>query len=370
MTGPTEAWPILSSEGRRWDCLALGEVMLRFDPGEDRVRSARSFRVWEGGGEYNVARGLRKTFGRRTGVLTALPDNELGVLALDLIGQGGVDASEIVWRAYDGVGRSTRLGLNFTERGFGLRGALGVSDRANSAASQISADDFDWDRLFGSGGARWLHTGGIFAALSERTAEAAVAAVRSARRHGVMVSYDLNYRASLWNSHPSPDAARRVNQAIVAECDLLFGDEFGLAACLGLDLGALKPRRTPMDDGPPHAAASTAFETFPQLRGVAYTLRESRSASVNAWQGVLEARSGRWLSALRPNVELLDRVGGGDAFASGVIHGLLEGAAPQRVVDLGAAHGALAMTTPGDNANVSAAEVETVVRGEQPSTRR
>jgi 2-dehydro-3-deoxygluconokinase len=370
MTGSIEAWPILPAEGRRWDCLALGEVMLRFDPGEDRVRSARSFRVWEGGGEYNVVRGLRKTFGRRTGVLTALPDNELGVLALDLIGQGGVDASEIVWRAYDGVGRSTRLGLNFTERGFGLRGALGVSDRANSAASQISADDFDWDRLFGSGGARWLHTGGIFAALSEKTAEAAVAAVRSARRHGVMVSYDLNYRASLWDSHPSPDAARRVNQAIVAECDLLFGDEFGLAACLGMDLGALKPRRTPMDDGPPHAAASTAFETFPQLRGVAYTLRESRSASVNAWQGVLEARSGRWLSALRPNVELLDRVGGGDAFASGVIHGLLEGAAPQRVVDLGAAHGALAMTTPGDNANVSAAEVETVVRGEQPSTRR
>ena len=165
-------------------------------------------------------------------------------------------------------------------------------------------------------------------------------------------------------------AARRINQAIVAECDLLFGDEFGLAACLGMDLSALKPRRTPMDDGPPHAAARTAFETFPQLRAVAYTLREPRSASVNAWQGVLEARSGRWVSTLRPGVELLDRVGGGDAFASGVIEGLLEGGTPQRAVDLGAAHGALAMTTPGDNANVSAAEVETAVLGALPVTRR
>ncbi|WP_159849895.1 sugar kinase [Brevundimonas sp. G8] len=370
MIGAVEAWPILPAEGRRWDCLALGEVMLRFDPGEDRVRSARNFRVWEGGGEYNVARGLRKTFGRRTGVLTALPDNELGALALDLIGQGGVDASEILWRTYDGIGRSTRLGLNFTERGFGLRGALGVSDRANSAASQIAPDDFDWDRLFGAGGARWLHTGGIFAALSEKTAEAAVVAVQSARRHGVMVSYDLNYRASLWDSHPSPDAARRINQAIVAECDLLFGDEFGLAACLGMDLSTLEPRRTPMDDGPPHAAARAVFETFPQLRAVAYTLREPKSASVNAWQGVLEGRSARWVSTLRPSVELLDRVGGGDAFASGMIEGLLEGGTPQRAVDLATAHGALAMTTPGDNANVSAAEVETAVLGAPALTRR
>ena len=370
MTRPDD-WSIPPAEGRRWDCLALGEVMLRFDPGEDRVRNARSFRVWEGGGEYNVARGLRKTFRRPTAVATALPCNDLGLLAEGLILQGGVDASLIRWRDHDGVGRNTRLGLNFTERGFGSRAALGVSDRANSAAAQIGPDEFDWDRLFGPGGARWLHTGGIFAALSPSTAETAVAAVKAARRAGVPVSYDLNYRASLWDSHPDPDAARRVNRAIVDDSDLVFGDEYSLAACLGLDMAPAGSRATPMDDGPPSTAAALAFAAFPRLKGMAYTLRDPVSASINAWQGVLHLREGgRFASVARPRLEVLDRVGGGDAFAAGIIHGLLAGSGPQSAVDLGAAHGALAMTTPGDNAEASLAEVEALARGDQPRTRR
>lgn len=364
-------WSIPPAEGRRWDCLALGEVMLRLDPGEDRVRNARSFRVWEGGGEYNVARGLRKTFRRPTAVVTALPRDELGLLAEGLILQGGVDASLILWRDPDGIGRNTRMGLNFTERGFGPRPALGVSDRANSAASRIHPGEFDWDHLFGPAGARWLHTGGIFAALSCSTAETAMAATEAARRGGVPVSYDLNYRASLWDSHPDPEAGRRINRAIVEACDLVFADEFSLAACLGLDVARTGTRAIAMDDGPPSAAARLAFTAYPRLKGVAYTLRDPVSASINAWQGVLHLRDGRrFASVARPRLEVLDRVGGGDAFAAGVIHGLLGGSGAQSAVDLGAAHGALAMTTPGDNAEVSLEEVEALARGDQPRSRR
>ncbi|MET0288183.1 MAG: sugar kinase [Pseudoxanthomonas sp.] len=354
---------------KRWDCVALGEVMLRFDPGEGRVRSARRFEVWEGGGEYNVARGLRSTFGHRTAALTALPRNELGALAESLMQSGGVDTSQVLWRDYDGIGRNTRMGLNFTERGFGPRAALGVSDRANSAAAQISPSDFDWDALFGATGTRWLHTGGIFAALSTHSAEAAVTAVRAARRHGVGVSYDLNYRASLWNSHPDPDAARRTNCAIAAECDLLIGDEYSFAACLGMDVADLGRRSTPMDLAPADAAAQRALAQFPLLQAVAFTLRDATNAARNGWGGVMRTRAGLYESARR-EVELLDRVGGGDGFVAGLLHALLSGNGAQAAVDLGAAHGALAMTTPGDNAMTTLEEVEAVARGDAAAARR
>lgn len=354
---------------RRWDCVALGEVMLRFDPGEGRIRSARRFQVWEGGGEYNVARGLRTTFGHATAVLTALPRNELGLLAEELMLQGGVDTGQVLWRGHDGIGRNTRMGLNFTERGFGPRAALGLSDRANSAAAQIRPDEFDWPALFGPGGTRWLHTGGIFAALSETTAQTAIAAARSARRHGVPVSYDLNYRASLWNSHPDPEAAREVNRAIAGECDLLIGDEYSFAACLGIKAAGAGPRTTPMDAGPADAAAQCALGRFPHLKAVAFTLRDPRSASHNAWAGVLHTREGRHASVAR-ELQILDRVGGGDAFVSGLVHAFLAGNGAQSAVDFGAAHGALAMTTPGDNAMVSLEEVEAVVRGDAAAARR
>lgn len=369
MTDRAEQWPaILPAEGRRWDCLALGEVMLRFDPGEERIRCARAFRVWEGGGEYNVVRGLRKTFGRRTAILTALPRNDLGLLAEDLILQGGVDADNVLWREFDGIGRSTRVGLNFTERGYGVRAALGVSDRANSAASQLRPADFDWDALFGAGGTRWLHTGGIFTALSDTTAQTALAAVRTARRHGVATSFDLNYRASLWNSHASLEAARAANRAVVAECDLLIGDERSFAACLGLATAAR--RETPMDPAPADTACAEVFDRFPNLRAIAYTLRDAHSASRNGWAGVLHARGQRYASRQYAELDILDRVGGGDAFVAGLVHGLLDGLDPQRTLDLAVAHGALAMTTPGDNAMVSKEEVEAVANGESLLTRR
>lgn len=359
-----------ASPDARWDCVALGEVMLRLDPGEGRIRTARDFRVWEGGGEYNVARGLRKTFGRPTAIVTALPRNEVGRLVEDLMLQGGVDTRHVAWRDHDGVGRDTRVGLNFTERGFGTRAPLGVSDRGHSAASQITPADVDWDAVFGRDVTRWLHTGGIFAALSPSTADTAVHAVRLAQRQGVRVSYDLNYRASLWDSHADPDAARTANRAIASHCDVLIGDDRSIAACLGVHAPGAPARDDPMDPAAADAAARHVLEVFPNLQAVAFTLRDARSASRQGWAGVLHARRGRFASRVYPELDILDRVGGGDAFVAGLLHGLLAGTGPQAAIDLAVAHGALAMTTPGDNAMVSQEEVEALARGGRADVRR
>lgn len=348
------------AETCRWDCVALGEVMLRLDPGEGRIRTARSFQVWEGGGEYNVARGLRKTFGMRASVVTALPRNEMGALAEDLILQGGVDTSHILWREADGIGRNTRMGLNFTERGFGVRGALGASDRANSAASQMRPDEIDWDALFGGEGVRWLHTGGIFAALSETTAATTLAAVRAAKRHGVIVSYDLNHRASLWASHPDPDAARRVNREIAGLVDVLVGDEYAYASCLGIEGHAA--RAHPADSDPFDRMVTRMAADLPNVQVFAATLRDPVSASVNRWGAVLWQGGKRFATPVR-EIAVLDRVGGGDGFVSGMAHAFLNGLGPQAAVDYGAAHGALAMTTPGDNAMTSLTEVIALAEG-------
>lgn len=340
----------------RYDCLALGEVMLRFDPGEDRVRTARSFRVWEGGGEYNVARSLRRTFGWRTAIATALPRNELGALAEDLILQGGVDMSPVLWREADAIGRDTRMGLNFTERGFGVRSALGCSDRANSAASQLAPGEIDWDTLFGRDGVRWFHTGGVFTALSAMTAAVTLEAVTAARRHGTVVSFDLNYRPSLWNSHASPEAMRTVNREIVSMCDVLFGDELAMAGCLG-EPESPAARQTPTDRRPFDHSVDQVMTRFPQLKVVAATLRDPVTASTNGWGGVLRDGDVPCTARYIEGLEVLDRVGGGDAFAAGVIHALMADLGPQAAVDWGTAHGALAMTTPGDTAVSSIAEI-------------
>ena len=228
---------IKPAEECRYDCISLGEVMLRFDPGEGRIRTAREFKVWEGGGEYNVARGLRKCFGMRTAVVTAFADNEVGRLLEDLVMQGGVDTSLIQWTPYDGIGRSVRNGLNFTERGFGVRGAVGVPDRANTAAAQLKAGDVDWEYIFGKLGARWFHTGGIYAALSQTTPDLVLEAVRIAKKYGTMVSYDLNYRPSLWKDNGGKAKAVEVNRELAKYVDVMIGNEEDFTACLGFNRG-------------------------------------------------------------------------------------------------------------------------------------
>jgi 2-dehydro-3-deoxygluconokinase len=358
MPGPLNIRP---KAGAQWDCVALGEVMLRFDPGAGRVRTARSFQVWEGGGEYNVARALKKCFGLSASVVTALPKNDLGWLVEDFIGQGGVDASHIIWRDFDGLGRNTRVGLNFTERGFGLRPPLGCVDRAGSAASQIRPGEVNWDRLFGEEGVRWFHTGGIFAALSSSTAETVIEAVEAARRHGVIVSYDVNYRASLWNALGDPTAVRKITRAIAEKVDVMIGHAADFAPCFGvegIDLGD-----APNSPEAFRAAMPAIRKAFPNFRVVATPLREAQSATRNDWSAILYADGQFHQPPLRRELEIHDRVGGGDGFASGLIYAFLAGMEAQAAVEYGAAHGALAMTTPGDTSMANLAEVEAVVKG-------
>ncbi len=351
-----------------FDLVSLGEVMLRLDPGEGRVRTARHFNVCEGGGEYNVARGLRRCFGLRTSIVTALCDNDIGRLIEDLMLQGGVDLGLIRWLPYDGVGREARNGLNFTERGFGLRGAVGVSDRGHSAASRLGPGDVDWERLFGELGVRCLHTGGIFAALSPSTAGLAEEAMRAARAHGTVVSYDLNYRPSLWQAAGGRSAAQAVNRRLAPLVDIMLGNEEDFTACLGIEVSGTTPDLDALDPAAFRAMITEVTETYESISVVATTLRTVHSASVNDWGAVAWSADDGFVEAThRRSLEILDRIGGGDSFASGLLYGLLELGDLHAAVEFGAAHGALAMTTPGDTSTASLDEVRRLV--ESPSAR-
>ncbi len=352
-----------ATETSRYDLVALGEVMLRLDPGTGRIGTSRTFHAWEGGGEYNVARGLRRCFGLRTAVVTALADNPVGRLIEDLMLQGGVDLGYVRWVPYDGVGRTVRNGLNFTERGFGVRAAVGCSDRGRTAVSQLRPGDIDWRALFGASGTRWFHTGGIFAALSETTPEVAREAMTEARRHGTIVSYDLNYRASLWQDIGGREAAQNINRDLVGLVDVLLGNEEDFTAALGFEVDGLEPDLTALDAGNFSRMIDRVVSTYPNLRLVATTLRDVRSASRNDWTAICWADGELHRARVYEDLEILDRVGGGDSFASGLIYGLLSSMDPPQAVEYGAAHGALAMTTPGDTSMASLAEVERLMSG-------
>jgi 2-dehydro-3-deoxygluconokinase len=348
----------------RFDVVSLGEVMLRLDPGEGRIRTARSFQVWEGGGEYNVARGLCRVFGLRGAVVTALADNEIGRLVEDFIRTGGLDTSFIQWAAFDGIGRDVRNGLNFTERGFGVRGAVGISDRGHTAVSHMKPGDVDWNHLFGELGVRWLHTGGIFAALSESTAEVLLEAVTEAKEHGTVVSYDLNYRPSLWKGVGGQSKAREVNRRIAPFVDVMIGNEEDFTASLGLQVEGVDAELTQLPLDKYGAMIEAAAGLYPNFDVIATTLRAVHSATVNDWAAIAWSRStGVVQSTRREALEVLDRVGGGDSFASGLIYGLLSGETLQAAVEYGAAHGALAMTTPGDTSMATKDEVLKFARG-------
>ena len=347
----------------KFDMIALGEIMLRLDPGEGRVRTAREFKAWEGGGEYNVARGLRRCFGLRTSVCTAFAENDVGRLIEDFILQGGVDTSFIQWRPYDGIGRTVRNGLNFTERGFGIRGAVGIPDRGLTAASQLKAGDFDWDDIFGKQGMRWLHTGGIFAALSDTTPELVIEAVQAAKKHGTIVSYDLNYRPSLWKSIGGQKRAQEVNRKIAQYVDVMIGNEEDFTACLGFEVEGVDENISHIDVTAFKTMIGKAVKEFPNFKATATTLRAVKSATINDWSAIAWAGGNFYQAADREDLEILDRVGGGDSFASGFIYGLMTFGDPQKAVDYGAAHGALAMTTPGDTSMASLKEVEALVKG-------
>jgi 2-dehydro-3-deoxygluconokinase len=341
-----------------YDAVALGEVMLRLDPGEGRIRTTRQFQVWEGGGEYNVVRGLRRVFGLRGAVVTALVDNEVGRLVEDFILTGGLDTSHIVWVPSDGVGRTARNGLNFVERGFGVRGAVGASDRGHTAISQVKPGDIDFDHLFGELGVRWLHTGGIFAALSESAAEVAIEAVTAARKYDTLVSYDLNYRPSLWKAIGGQAKAQEVNKAIAPFVDVMIGNEEDFTTSLGFEVEGVDEGLTQLPVEQFGAMITRVSQAYPNFQVIATTMRAVKSATVNDWGALAwSAETGLVQSVQRDGLEILDRVGGGDSFASGLVYGLLTGEPLERAVNLGAAHGALAMTTPGDTSMATKAEV-------------
>ena len=353
---------IQNAASARYDLVSLGEVMLRLDPGEVRIATTRSFQIWEGGGEYNVARGLRRCFGLRTAIITALVDNPVGRLVEDLMLQGGVDLSFLRWVADDGVGRRSRNGLNFVERGFGVRAAVGCSDRGHTAISQLKPGDVDWNALFGSG-VRWFHTGGIFAALSETTPQVAREAMAAARRHGVIVSYDLNYRPSLWKGIGGPEKARAVNRELTGLVDVLFGNEEDFAVALGFEVEGVDEHHAALPSESFKKMIGSVRAQYSQLQVIATTLRVARTATRNDW-GAIAWCDGQFYEATpRPDLEILDRVGGGDSFASGLIYGFLTNRGPQWAVECGAAHGALAMTTPGDTSMATLTEVERVMKG-------
>lgn len=347
----------------KYDILSLGEVMIRLDPGDNRIHTTRHFQVWEGGGEYNVARALRRCFGKDAAVVTAIADNPVGRLLEDLILQGGVNMEYAKWAPYDGVGRNVRVGLNFTEKGFGARAAVGCSDRGNSAASQIKKGDINWERIFGKDGVRWFHCGGIFAALSPTTPDVIIEAVTTAKKYGTIVSYDLNYRPSLWKAVGGQEKAREVNRRIAPYVDVMIGNEEDFTAALGFQVQGLDENLSALDPSNFKKMILEAAKTFPNFKVVATTLRHAKTASINDWGAVLYT-GGKFCDAmLRENLEIYDRVGGGDSFASGIIYAFLEGKSPQEAVEYGAAHGALAMTTPGDTSTATLSEVEKVMKG-------
>jgi len=355
--------PLKPRESCTFDEVSLGEIMLRLDPGEGRIRTAREFKAWEGGGEYNVARGLRKCFGLKTAVVTAFVDNEVGHLIEDFIMQGGVCTDFIQWRADDGIGRSVRNGLNFTERGFGIRGAVGVPDRGNTAASQLKPGDVDWEHLFGRLGVRWFHTGGIFAALSETTAALTIEAVKAAKKHGTVVSYDLNYRPSLWKSIGGQAKAREVNREIAKHVDVMIGNEEDFTASLGFEVEGVDHNISAIETDAFKKMIEKAVKEYPNFKVAATTLRRVITATKNDWSAILWHDGKFYESRKYPELEILDRVGGGDSFASGLAFGFLECNCPQKAVDYGAAHGALASTTPGDTSMATRAEVEKQIKG-------
>lgn len=354
---------IKSKNECKWDELSLGEIMLRFDPGEGRIHTTRSFRVWEGGGEYNVARGLKRCFGKRAAVVTAIVDNPIGHLLEDLIFQGVVNTEYIKWVPFDGTGRTARIGFSFTEKGFGVRSALGCSDRGHTAVSQMKKGDIDWYKIFLEYGVRWFHTGGIFAALSETTPEVIIEACDIASQNSTIVSYDLNYRPSLWKDMGGIKKVQEVNREIAEYVDVILGNEEDFTACLGYEVPHTDKAISKIDPNNFKMMIKEVIKEYPHFKAVATTLRNAKTATTNDWGAILFMNGHFHDATLRENLEIFDRVGGGDSFASGLIYGLLERNSPEEALNYGTTHGALAMTTPGDTTMARLSEVEKVMKG-------
>jgi 2-dehydro-3-deoxygluconokinase len=349
---------IRSKESSKFDLMSLGECMVRLSPpGHGRIEFANTLEVWVGGGEYNVAYALSR-LGMRTGFLSRLVDNPVGKLVINHARTVGVDVSNVVMAKYDGVGRADRIGLNFTEVGTGVRASVTLYDRGHSAAMNMKPGMIDFKKVFGQG-VRWLHTGGIFASLSEGCAQTLKEAVVAAKEAGTTISYDLNFRSKLWSSQQ----AQKVTKELVPHLDCLIGNEEDFQKVLGFEVEGADEHLSALDTSAYKKMVEKVVKAYPNIKVVGTTLREVKSGLVNNWSAILWHDGKFYESRRYDNLEIEDRVGGGDGFSSGFAYGFLTGKTPQECVDLGAAHGALLQTTRGDSSQIDLEELTHVFKG-------
>lgn len=339
--------------------MSLGECMVRLSPpGHGRIEFASALEVWVGGGEYNVAYALSR-LGLRTGFLSRLVDHPLGRLIVNHGRAVGVDMSHVVMADYDGVGREDRIGLNFTEVGTGVRPSVTLYDRGHSAASHMKPGTIDFDKLFRENGVRWLHTGGIFTALSDSCAAVCKEAIVSAKEAGTIVSYDLNFRSKLWSSQKAQETTRD----LLPYVDCLIGNEEDFQKVLGVEVEGVDENLSALDTSAYKRMVEKVIAAYPKLQVVGTTLREVKSGLVNNWSAILWVGGKFYESRRYDHLEIEDRVGGGDGFSSGVAYGFLNGQSPQECVDFGAAHGALLQSTRGDTSQIDLADLMHVFNG-------
>jgi 2-dehydro-3-deoxygluconokinase len=350
---------IRDAKSCRLDLMSLGECMIRLSPrGHGRIEFANALEVWAGGGEYNVAYALSR-LGMRTGFLSRLVDNPVGRIILNHGRSVGMDMGHVVMAKYDGVGRADRIGLNFTEVGTGVRASVTMYDRGHSAASNMKPGMIDFKKVFKDEGVRWLHTGGIFTALSEGTTAVCKEALAAAREAGTIVSYDLNFRSKLWNSQKAQETTKQ----LVPYIDCLIGNEEDFQKVLGFEVEGVDENLSALDTSAYKRMVEKVVKTYPHIKVVGTTLREVKSGLVNNWSAILWAEGKFYESRRYDNLEIEDRVGGGDGFSSGFAFGFLNGKTAQECVDLGAAHGALLQTTRGDTSQIDLEELMHVAKG-------
>lgn len=343
----------------RYDLLSLGECMVRLSPpGHGRIEFSPTLEVWVGGGEYNVAYALAR-LGLRTGFLSRLVDNPLGRIIVNHGRAVGMDLSHVVMAKYDGVGKADRIGLNFTEVGTGVRASVTMYDRGHSAAMNMKPGMIDFKAIFSGAGARWLHTGGIFTALSEGSAAVCREAILAAKEAGTVVSYDLNFRSKLW----SAVAAQKATKSLVPYIDCLIGNEEDFQKVLGFEVEGVDDQLSALDTSAYKRMVEKVVKAYPNVKVVGTTLREVKSGLVNNWSAILWHDGQFYESRAYRDLEIEDRVGGGDGFSSGFAYGFLNGRSPQECVDLGAAHGALLQTTRGDTSQIDLEELTHVFKG-------
>ena len=350
---------IRDAQSCKYDLMSLGECMIRLSPpGHGRVEFANALEVWVGGGEYNVAYALSR-LGLRTGAIFGTNTSPMGKILLNHARSVGMDVSHAVVRKYDGYGKKDRVGLNFTEVGHGKRGSTTLYDRGHSATAGIKPGEINWKKLFVEEGVRWLHTGGIFSALSADTRAVVAEAVKAAHEAGTIVSYDLNFRSKLWSSKEAIETTK----PLVPYIDCLIGNEEDFEKVLGYHAEGVDIEKNEMDTGAFKAMVERVVKDYPNVKIVGTTLRGVKTALVNDWSAIMWTEGKFYDGPDFKDLEIEDRVGGGDGFASGFTYGFLTGKPPQECVNLGVAHGAMLMSTRGDTSQIELDDLMHVAGG-------